>query len=182
MGIFEDARVVVLLADHIATDASNKINALGVGFAIVGVLPTGVTPAMSVGVLVDIPSKYVGSQFALSVELRDTSVNEVVKFPTPTGAVEALRIQQLVMAERGQMPGVFLPPDMPARIQVVVGFVNGLPLTPGHFYEWKAEVEGQSRRGWSAAFHVAGPPPGPVVGGPASPTPTDLPPLGVDEG
>jgi hypothetical protein len=169
VGLVEDCRATILIADYIGVDAASKINAIGAGFSITGVQTTGLTGAMHVGVLVDVPSPYLGQEFALSLELRDVDAGSVVQVPGASGQPEALRIQNIVKAERPVIPGVYLPPNMYGRVQMVMAFTNGLPLPAGRSYDWWLQIDGQHRKGWVSRFHVAGPAPGPVIGGPAGP-------------
>lgn len=178
MGIFQDARAYVLLADHIAVDGAGKINALGVGFTIVGSNPQGATSAQSVAAVIDVPARYAGEQYAISLELRDETAGHVVAIASEAGKAEALRVQQIVIANKPQLSNVFIPDSVQCRSQVVLAFPTGLQLTHGHSYQWRLEIEGQHRPGWSADFFVAGPTPGPVLGGPTSASPSDLPSLG----
>lgn len=167
----------MLLADYIGVDAAGKVNAIGAGFVITGLQPTGTTAPQHVAVLVDVPARYAGQEFPLSLELRDADLDTVVQLPGPAGQLDAMRIQQLVKGERPVVPGAYLPDDLPVRIQLTLGFTNGLPLTPGRKYVWRAEIAGQHRKDWSARFYVPGPPPPPVFGGPAGPADTALPTL-----
>jgi hypothetical protein len=169
VGFFEDAHVTVLLADYIGVDAGGKVNAIGAGFTITGIQPHGLTAPQHVVVLIDVPGKYAGREFAFSLELRDEDSGSVVQVAAPSGQPDTMRIQQILKGERSQAPDVYLPESMFLRIQVAMAFVNGLPLAPGRFYSWRAQVDGQHRRDWSARFHVLGPPPPPVFGGPAGP-------------
>lgn len=74
MSISEDAVVHVLVADHIALDAAGKVTALGAYFSIAGVDPeAGVSAPQHVVVIVDVPSRYRGQDFAVSIELRDVT-------------------------------------------------------------------------------------------------------------
>lgn len=176
MGIFEDAHVAIILADYVGIDAGGKVNAIGAGFTLTGVQPHGLTAPMHVVALIDLPGKYSGREFAFSLELWDDDTQEVVQMPGPSGQPDTMRIAQLVKGDRPQAPGLlYLPETMFVRVQVALAFVNGLPLAPGRFYSWRAQVEGQHRKDWSARFHVAGPPPPPVFGGPADPA--DIPDL-----
>ncbi len=169
MSVSESAHVVVLLADYINVDAAGKVNALGAGFLISPLQPSGLTAPQHLAVLVDVPSRHAGQEFALSVELRDDTLDTAVQVPGPTGKMEALRVQQLVRGDRPSIPGLYLPDTMPVRVQLTLGFVQGLPLAPGKFYSWRAEVDGQHRQAWRARFHVPGPPPPPVFGGVTGP-------------
>ena len=169
MGIFDDARAIIFVADHLAIDAGGKITALGLGFGIAGVQPNGLIAPQHVGVMIDVPSKYAGQDFALTIELRDESTGHTVEVPGPSGKIEALRVQQLLKVQPVNVPGLYLPESVPARVQTSLAFPMGLPLQPGKSYKWWLEIDAQHRAGWEAAFHVAGPPPPPVFGGPAGP-------------
>lgn len=182
MGIFQDARVVVLLADYVAVDSAGKLTAVGAGFTMIGLEPTGLTAPMHIAVMIDVPSKYDGQEFALSLQLHDDVNDGAVQVAgAASGLPEALRVQQVIAVTRPQANGAFyLPPSMFARVQISMGFPNGLPLAAGGFYSWRAEVDGQHHPSWGASFHVLGPPPPPVFGGPVGPAsiPSVLPPTG----
>jgi hypothetical protein len=170
MGIFEDANVSVLLADYIGVDSSGKLNALGAGFTATGIQSNGMTPSVYVATLIDIPSKYVGQEFAVSLKLQNDDTGQVVTLTGPTGQSEALRLQQVVKAERVAAPaGAYLPESMFCRTQMLMAFPNGLPLTPGSFFSWVVEIDGNANSAWRSSFYVLGPPPAPVFGGPAGP-------------
>lgn len=161
--ISDNARVKVLLADFASQDASNKINLLGANWSITGLQQTGLTPAQSLVVFVDVPSRFYGEDFAVSLTLVDEA-GDPVTVPSPSGEMQALRVQQLARAERVVMPGANLPPDLPGRVQVVLNFTNGIPLTPGRNYRWRVEIDGNTNAQWEVDFYVVGPPPGPVIG------------------
>jgi len=171
VAIYDDASVTVFVADHIAIDAAQKITALGAGFLLTGLDPqTGLSAPQHVAVLIDVPAKYVGQQFALSLELRDETVGQLVQVPMPpTGQLDALRVQQIVPVNPPQVVGAVLPDGTPIRSQVMLGFPTGLPLIASHRYVWRVEIDGQHCPGWKAVFSVLGPPPGPVFGGLAGP-------------
>lgn len=171
MTIYNEAHVVVLIADYIGIDSAGKINALGAGFGLAGVQPHGLTAAQYVIVLVDVPAKYAGQQVALTLELRDETTGQPVMLPTnPAGNLEPLRIQHVPQIPPVQVPGLYLPQDVvQSRVQMPVAFQDGLPLQPGHAYAWRVQIDGQTRDGWKAQFYVPGPPPPPVFGGPNGP-------------
>jgi hypothetical protein len=176
VGIFDEAHAFLLLADYIGVDAAGKLNALGAGFAVSGIQPNGLTAPMYLAAVIEIPSKFAGQELSASLELRDEETGSAVQLTGPSGQLEALRIQQVVKVERPALPGVYIPERMFCRVQLNVGFQTGLPLAPGHFYEWRLEIDGQHRKGWHVSFFVLGPPPGPVFGGKTGPA--DLPSLG----
>lgn len=176
MSIHSEAHAVIFVADYIGIDAAGKINAIGAGFALTGVTPEGQTPPQHVAVLIDVPSRYDGDEFALSLELREESSDSVVQVAGPTGQLEALRLQQVMQVNRPQISGAYLPTNLSCRVQATIGFPMGLQLQPGRTYGWHLQIDGQTRAGWVAKFHVVGPPPGPVFGGPSGPA--DIPGMG----
>lgn len=179
MALEDDALVAVLVADYIGIDAGNKLNAVGVGFTLHGIEATGLSSPFSVAVLVDIPPKYNGHEFSVSLELHDDILGQVVQLTGPSGQLEAMRVQQVGKVEpHSAPPGVWLPQGMFGRVQLNLAFANGLPLKPGTLYSWRAELNGQKRKGWRAQFGIPGPPPPPVFGGPVGPTDIpDIPPM-----
>ncbi len=179
MSISQDAHVHVLVADHIALDAVGKITALGAYFSLAGVDPgTGFSAPQHVIVVIDVPSRYIGQDFAVSMELFDVTDGNAFLVPGPEGGPpEAMRVQQVMRAAapHSQNPNMYLPQDMPSRVQATLGFPAGLPLRAGHHYQWRVEIDGQHHKGWKASFYVPGPPPGPVFGGPIGPADVNLP-------
>lgn len=177
MPLADDVFVSIILGDYVAIDAAGKLNILGGGFIMTSIQTTGTTVPMYVATIIDVPSEHLGHEFAVSVELRDLATDSVVMLTGPSGNLEALRVQQLFKADRMVGPGIYLPESMFGRCQSLLGFANGIPLTPGHTYAWSVEVNGQHRKPWIAKFHVLGPPPPPVIGGPAQSPSAEMPPL-----
>jgi hypothetical protein len=170
VALLDDARVTVLLADYIAVDANGKLTAVGAAFTLTGLQPDGHTPPQHVAVLVDVPASHLGQDFSLDLSLRVGETGDPVLVPGPSGEVEPLRVAQVMRAQAPQAPGLHLPSDLPGRVQVVIGFPQGLPLAQGAGYRWVVELDGQTRPEWSTGFYVPGPPAGPVFGGPVGPT------------
>jgi hypothetical protein len=177
MSVFQDARVLVFVADYAGVDAAQKINAIGAGFTLTGTQPqTGLTPPQHVVVVIDVPTKYVGTDFSLTIELRRDDLDQAVTVPGPAGQPEAMRIQQIVRPEKPQVPqGAQMPSGLYARIQYVLAFPTGLQLPAGVTYRWQVEIEGQTKPGWDSVFHVLAPAPGPVFGGPSAPPDPEMP-------
>ncbi len=158
------------MADYVGVDGAGKLNIIGGGFTMMGLEPSGATPPFAVAVTVEAPAKYVGQEFALSIELRDETTGTVVTMAGPSGQPEALRVQQVAKFDRAlPPPGFYVPGELPTRFQVNLGFSNGLPLRQSASYAWRVELDTQHRKAWVARFCVPGPPPGPVFGGPTGP-------------
>ena len=169
MTLRDDALVTVLLADYIAVDGAGKLTAVGAAFTLTGLQPDGNTPPQHVAVLVDVPSSMIGQDFSFSLSLRDADNGDPVLVPGQNGP-EPLQVAPVMRAQPPAAPGLHVPSNLPGRVQIVLGFPQGLPLVQGRTYRWSVELDGPSHPAWSATFHVAGPPPGPVFGGPVSPT------------
>jgi hypothetical protein len=169
MTLFDDVSAMVAIADYVAVDAGGKVSAIGLGFTVSGIQPTGLSAPQYVLAFVDAPAKYAGDETSLTLELRNLTDDEVVKAPGPSGQLDAVRISNPARFERPVIPGIHLGADMPVRLQMTLGFPNGLPVVPGKTYAWKLQVDGRSRQSWRAFFHVPAAPPGPIIGGPAGP-------------
>lgn len=161
MSIAEDITVSIVLADFANEDSGKKINMLGAGWSVTSVQPTGLTPEAAVVVLMQIPAKYRGQDFAASLTLCD-QWGEPVTFPSPTGQPTRLRVQQLVTVDPPMLPGLALLASVPSSAHIVMRLGNGLPLPPNQLYTWVFEIDGNKRA--SLSFFVAGPRPGPVIG------------------
>jgi len=170
---YTDAHLIVFAADYVGADSTGKLSAFGLGFQIAGFGGSlGQEPAAApqhVALQATFPAKHAGTDVSLSLTLHDDTNGSIVQVPSFSGAPDSLRIQQVCRLERPSAPGVYLPSEMPIRINMQVAFPAGLPLRPGQFYSWRAEVDGQGRKDWRASFYTAGPPPLPVIGGSAGP-------------
>ena len=164
--IGDSARVNVLLADFALADAINKLNVLGIGWAVTGIDPrTGATAPQSVVVMIDVPPDHYGASFTIGLQLRD-SAGGLVELPGPAGQLQALRVAQIARVEEPMMPpGLGVPRNtLWAHSQVVFTLVNGLPLRGDEFYTWHVEIDGEERPTWATSFYVAAPPAAPVIG------------------
>lgn len=169
--VAERARVAVLLSDYAAVDAANKINLLGLGWAVTGADPSsGLTAPQTVVVLIDAPPDLYGEDFAVTLTLRNAD-DEPVELPGPAGAMQAMRIAQNVRVEEP----VFAPNlNVPRRAvwahtQIILNLANGLPLALGQPYTWTLEIDSTQDPRWAVSFFVPGPRSAPVFGGPANP-------------
>jgi hypothetical protein len=169
VSLHDAARVTVLLADYVAVDASGKLTAVGAAFTIAPLQENGSTTPMHVAVLVDVPGDAAGQEFSLGMSLVDDESGQPVVVPGPSGQLEPLRIAQLMRAQTPTVPGMAVPARVPCRVQMVLGFPQGLPLDAGRTYRWAVEIDGSARPEWSTVFHVPAPAPGPVFGGPIGP-------------
>lgn len=157
MSIGEEARACLILADYANADAAQKLNLLGGGWQVTGLMPSGLTGPQAVIAMIEVPPKFGGTEFPVSLSLVDES-GAPVMMPTPTGGQEQLRIAQMVKAEVPNVPGVLLQGKVWSRVQVILNFQTGLPLRPGQGYTWTMEIDGTTNPQWQVGFMVAGPP------------------------
>jgi hypothetical protein len=162
MSVGEEARASLILADYANADAVQKLNLLGGGWQVTALTQAGLTPPQALVAAIEVPERYAGTEFPISVSLLDETGGQV-KVPTPSGNPEALRIAQLVKAERPNVPGVLLHGKVWSRVQVILNFPGGLPLSAGQSYTWSLEIDGHHNPQWRTAFYVAAPPQ-PVMG------------------
>ena len=167
MSLLTDAQVNILLADFANVDAGGKLNVIGGNISYIGQNPqSGLSSAFAVVVSVTVPAKYVGSSYALTVELHDVTVGQIFALPGPDGKLQALRAQQAVTIPPIQFPpGSAVPDDAMQYNNMIMAF-EGLPLPSGHSFEFRVQIDGQTRH-WFKRFHVLAPAPGVVFGGPA---------------
>jgi hypothetical protein len=169
MTVFQDADVAILMADYVATDAAGKLNAIGVGFNMMLPQPGGVTPPFGLAVTCNVPVRHVGTQYTLGVELHDATRGRIVQVPSdPMGGTQAVRAQQLVAVDTPVIPPGFARPEG-LWVQHIMSlmFPAGLPLEAGT-YEWRVQIDSQYMTRRRRTFHVMGPDPGVIVGGPAN--------------
>lgn len=176
--IIHDALVTIILADYAAPDATGKFNALGGGISLIGEVLPGQSAPFAVVVEVAVPEKYVGKQYALTIELHDITLGNLVQVPNEVGGVQPLRAQQLVTVSPFALPpGTAKPQDLMLEHRMVMNFVNGLPLERGHSFEVRVQIDGDKRKGWHRRFYSIAPGPGVVFGGQPD-GPADIPGVG----
>jgi hypothetical protein len=155
----ESAAVRLIFADHVSIDVGGKIYVVGGGITTLFSQPTGLTPPLALAVLVTVPPTLYGTEAAIEIvlEREDETLVEMGDPPQPMRIGQAVRFDEPPIAnfERGKMP---------ARVQFVYSFNNGLPLEPGSFYRWRIRIDHQSSEDWTETFAVVRPPPNPVLG------------------
>jgi hypothetical protein len=163
VSIADEVRATLLIADYASPDPQSKINIVGAGWQVTGIAASGLTPALAIIAVIELPARFAGEEVALSLALTDEA-GELVQMAGPAGEPTAMRVQQLVKMERPSVPGVLLGDRVWTKASTVVYFANGLPLQQNHAYEWRLEIDGVANQQWVARFFVGGPPPGPVIG------------------
>jgi hypothetical protein len=157
--ISENAHVIVLLADFANQDPSNKINLLGAHWNITSVQPNGATSPQAVVIFIELPPRFQGKDFTLSVSLLDEAGNPV-DVPSPAGKRQPLHLQQVFRLEQPRIPEANMPPDVAARVQAILNFPIGIPLAANRQYRWHVEIDDTAKPEWEARFHVVEPPSG----------------------
>lgn len=178
MSVFSTARCQVLLADYGNVDAAGKVNVIGGFFTLLGHNPqTKHAAPHYVIVIIEVPSALAGNEFAMQLQMRNLTRDEVVRFVSPDGRLEPLQIAQAQrVAPLVLPPGMTLPETHPIQMQTVLGIDSGVALVEaGEQFCWKVSIDGQSKPGWETRFSVPGGPPPPVLGGLAGPA--DIPDL-----
>ena len=162
--IAERASTEIIVADFAIVDQAGKSNIVGAGVALLGFDPQqGLTSRFSVWVSVVVPTSLCPVEFPVEIALVDAA-GDLVQIPGPAG-LQTLRIAQIVTAEKPSAQVAMAQRDhIGARIQLVMDFGSGLPLTPGANYEWRVRVDGDESGQAVYAFGVWGATAGPVVG------------------
>lgn len=151
-------RAVVLLADSAQADPSGKVHALGLGWSVTG----SPTAPSAVVAFIHVEWAETNEPFRFRLEMLDADGHQVFG-PTPAGSSPILIEGDL---EAGRPPGLSHGTELTVPIAVNIG--GGLPLVPGHRYEWRLTID--TRVSESASFTIRTPSPfGPIVP-PPSPT------------
>lgn len=133
-----DLHVTVLLADA-AQVADGKLFILGAGVSSIGAGPQ----PLGVAILIDVPWDRANIRHLWQLELVDEDGNPVMSGDRPVlvgGDFEA-----------GRPAG--LQPGTPLTVPIAVNF-SGLPVQPGHAYQFRLAIDGTAEGDWSARFSV----------------------------
>lgn len=134
----------VLLADFAQTDASGKVNALGLGWSVT----TSPTPAQSVVVMFRVGWDETNDKHKFVLSLLNADGHHAVSAPGPFGT-QPLQVEGEF--EVGRPPG--LPKGSSVDHALAVNVGPGLPLAPGR-YEWRLKIDDREQETWTAAFAV----------------------------
>jgi hypothetical protein len=136
-------KVKLLLADAAEAAGSGKVSALGLGWSAIS-LP--MTPTALV-LFIDLQQgEFARHEFRIWLSLlgQDDAVSVGEEDSDATlefrGAFEAEALK-----DAGE--------NAPGRVSLALN-VAPLPLSPGHAYEWRAEIDGIQNDDWSAPFFV----------------------------
>lgn len=161
-----DAAIVrILLADFANADPANKLNLIGAGITMIGIVPnTNATVPHAVVAKVSFPPKFVGESPAVELALEHAD-GTLVTLPGPTGEPQLLRVGHAQALKPAVAPNVDVPPNTvrPSH-QLVMYFSNGLPLEPNSLYAWRVKIDHETCDEWTETFYVATATTPPVIG------------------
>ncbi|WP_438818525.1 DUF6941 family protein [Streptomyces brasiliscabiei] len=135
--------VTLALAQAANVDASGNINALGLGWEVIGPSPL---PPFVVIAVVRVPPEQAELPIAAELRMVDSDGKLVTQRDDPDRDL-------LVRNELKVAPAPERPPGLPAGVAMVVSMSAGLILDPG-LYEWVLTVNGESRTHWRRRFYV----------------------------
>lgn len=134
----------VLLADFAQSDSSGKVNALGLGWGVIGTP----TPHHAVIVTLRVGWDETNVKHHLTLRLLTADGLNAVEVPTPFGS-QSLMVE--ADFEVGRPAGIAQGSSIDHSLAINIG--AGLPLTPGR-YEWRLHIDNQDRDEWRAPFTV----------------------------
>ena len=130
----------MLLADA-AQAVDNKLYVLGGGWSVTGPAPT----PSALALYIKVPWDQANVKHRLELELIDADGRAV----TGIGPEGEQPIAVASEFEVGRPAG--LTPGTPIDVALAIN-IGPLPLAPGARYEWRLQVDGESREGWYCAF------------------------------
>jgi len=134
----------IFLATAANVDATGQINALSLGWEIIGPSPL---PSFVVLVIVKPPLDRGEEPFNIELRLLDSTGNPVVLGEQDTPQPVELRVQ-------GQAgPSSSLPAGLRGGTVFMVQMGPGIVLEPG-IYEWVLTVDGETQPHWHRPFYV----------------------------
>lgn len=143
-------RATILLADA-AQAISGKLYILGGGWSITGPDPV----PFSVAVKIEVPWDQANVSHDVRLELLDGDGRLVLLPHDPDAEPQPLVIDGAV--EVGRPPKLL--PGTPLDSVLAINFPTGLPLDPGHRYEWRLFINDETRHEWTVGFTTRPRPP-----------------------
>ncbi len=159
----ESAHVRIILADYAAADDKGKLNIVGGGISIIGINPqTQGTGAFSVVAIVSFAQTVIGQSPAIELQLEDAH-GEI--FVMPGNPPQKLRAGVSSELKTSEIAGLTVPGNaVRPKSQIVMQFMSGLPLKPGHTYRWRVKVDHVTRDEWTESLYVPTVAVGPTLG------------------
>ncbi len=160
-----DAAIVrILLADFANADPVNKLNIIGAGITMIGLVPNTVaTVPHAVVATISFPPKFVGESPAVELALEHDD-GTLVTIQGPAGP-QFLRVGHAQALKPTVVQDVDMPPNAvrPSH-QFVMYFASGLPLEPNRSYTWRVRIDHDTHDAWTETFYVATAATPPVLG------------------
>jgi hypothetical protein len=136
--------VTILLATAANLDAGGQVNALGLGWEIIGPPPL---PAFVVVVTAKAPEDQGEGPFDVRVRLLDATGDPVVLEEQGTEQTLDVRFQAQAA------PSATRPAGLRGGTTLILQLGPGILLEPG-MYEWVVSVEGETQPHWRRPFYV----------------------------
>lgn len=160
----DSARVTMIVADYAAVNEGNnsKFTVVGSGISLVGFnsQASSRTPPLSIVAVVTFDSKFIGESPIVELTL-ETADGVIVEVPPGTDA-PAGAIPQPLHIQTG--PGPLVPTVIPGfqvpvdavrpKVQMMMQFPSGLPLSVDQKYLWRVTVDGETRDEWTEGLYV----------------------------
>jgi hypothetical protein len=138
------ADVTILLANAANLDASGQVNALGLGWSIIGPSPL---PGFVVIVKVMAPEEQREERFNVRLQLLDSVGNVVAS--GEQDSMEPLDVQ----FQGEPTSSAKVPAGLSGGAAVILELGPGLLLEPG-IYEWVVSIDGETQPHWRQRFYV----------------------------
>ncbi|MGO9382385.1 MAG: hypothetical protein ACLP4W_09875 [Mycobacterium sp.] len=141
---------------------------VGGGISVAGSTPnTGLTAPFAVVAVVTFDPAFVGESPAVELLLEDRN-GQPIALPGavgPLGQPQYMRVGVSNQLQPTVVPNQQIPTDVTRpKVQILLNFQTGLPLTAGQRYTWRVRIDGISRDEWTEWLYIPSPAPGAVVG------------------
>ena len=148
----QSAHVRILLADYAVTDASSKTTLVGGGITITGLNPaSGMTAAFAVFASASFDPRFIGAAPTVELSLEDID-GHPVQLPGHPAPLQLSASDELIQP---RLAGAAIPVDaVRPKVQLLMQFQNGLPLTAGRGYRWRMTVDGETCDEWTELLYV----------------------------
>ena len=124
----------VLLLANSAEDHGGMVSALGLGWSVTG----SPTPPMALVLLIKVPWDQTNRRHDVRIQLVDSDGQPPLIVHDEAGNPAPVQVDG--QFEVGRPAG--LPHGTPIDNTLVVSLPPGMPLRPGHMYEWRVHVDG----------------------------------------
>jgi hypothetical protein len=127
---------ILLLANSAEATPTGTVSALGIGWSVI----SSPTPPTAIVILLKVPWDLTNVKHRLRLRLVDADGSEVMISQPPTGELAPLEVQ--AEFEVGRPPG--LPHGTDIDQALSLNIAAGLPLIPGHSYQWRLDIDDEA--------------------------------------